>query len=208
VLQVEEYVEEGSDKLKQMAEEVRCSYPQTSKLSDTQRCTDVDQHTRILQAKEEFDRLAELSKARADLAFDSALADLNAEAAEFEAQLKASREELTASEQDFDQWENDLAVNRSEGQFFQSLYQKDKKRPAGADAAQLQARARKVVEPARQEIGSPLRFYLFLFLVAILGADVGADLLTEEPSAGPDVLYTVLAFLAGWLAINERRMME
>ena len=53
-------------------------------------------------------------------------------------------------------------------------------------------------------MGSPAWFYLFLALAFILAADVGADLASDAPSVGPDVLYTALAALAAWLAVNER----
>lgn len=41
------------------------------------------------------------------------------------------------------QWEQDMAVARSEGQFFKSLYQSDAKRPVGADAQALRVRGRR-----------------------------------------------------------------
>lgn len=43
-------------------------------------------------------------------------------------------------ERELAQWEQDVAVSRSQGQFFQSLYQADKKRPVGEDAQQLKVR--------------------------------------------------------------------
>jgi hypothetical protein len=39
-----------------------------------------------------------------------------------------------------------------------------------------QARADKVVEPARSEVGSWLRYYLFTFLAFVLAVEVGIDL--------------------------------
>ena len=177
LLQVEEYVEDSGEKLKQIAEE----------------------------AKEEMERLANLSKMRGDLAFDSALADINKEADEFEEQLKKSREEQAALDEEFSMWETDMAASRSEGQFFKNLYQTDKKKPVGESSEMLKERARRVLDPARQEIGSPVRFYLFLSLAFLLAADVGADIASDDPSMGPDILYTALAAMAVWLSFNERK---
>ena len=44
---------------------------------------------------------------------------------------------VQAEEQQFAQWEQDMAVARSQGQFFQSLYQADRKKPVGEDVAHL-----------------------------------------------------------------------
>ena len=168
---------ESSDKLKQVADE----------------------------AKEEMERAAEVSKLRSEVAFDSALADINREADEFAAQLRRSREAAEASERDFESWEAGVAANRSEGQFFQTLYQSDKKRPVGQSVEELRARAERVKEPAKAELGSSLRVNLFFVLAFLMAAQVGADLASGAPSPGPDVLYTALAALAVWLALNERR---
>ena len=177
---MEEYVEESGDKLKQVADE----------------------------AKEEMERLAELTKMRGDLAFDSALADINKEADDFTEQLRKSREEQAAKDAEFKDWEVDMNATRSEGQFFKNLYQTDKKTPVGESSEMLKRRAQKVIEPARKEIGSPVRFYLFLVLGFLLAADVGADLASSEPSMGPDVLYTTLTALAIWLAFKEKEALK
>ncbi len=177
---MEEYVEESGGRLKEIADE----------------------------AKEEMERLAELTKMRGDLAFDSALADINKEADEFTEQLRKSREEQAAKDAEFNEWEVDMNATRSEGQFFKNLYQTDKKRPVGESAEMLKQRAARVIEPARQEISSPIRFYLFLVLGFLLAADVGADMASNEPSLGPDLLYTTLAALSVWLAINEKKALK
>jgi len=179
-LQVEEYVEESGDKLKDIADE----------------------------AKEEMERLAELTKMRGDVAFDSALADINKEADEFAEQLRKSREEQAAKDAEFDNWEVDINASRSEGQFFKNLYQTDKKKPLGESVEKMKQKAQRVIEPARQEIRSPIRFYLFLVLGFLLAADAGADLASSEPSLGQDVLYLGLCALAVWLAINEKRALK
>eukprot|EP00887_Chlorella_sp_A99_P001253 scaffold14.g1253.t1 len=203
--QVEEMVEEKSEELRQVAE----------------------------GAKEELDKLRELTEQRASLAFDrrgggrgeAALADLNKEADDFEEQLRRSREELEASrgkrsrgekgararETELVQWENDVAVSRSQGQFFQSLYQADKKRPVGESSdmlrrPQAQQQADKVKEPARTEIRqvSRARFYLFALLAFLLAAQGVTDLASDAPSALQDTLYILLAVALGFTAVRER----
>lgn len=179
--QVEEMVEEKSEELRQVAE----------------------------GAKEELDKLRELTEQRASLAFDSALADLNKEADDFEEQLRRSREELEARETELVQWENDVAVSRSQGQFFQSLYQADKKRPVGESSdmlrrQQAQQQADKVKEPARTEISSRARFYLFALLAFLLAAQGVTDLASDAPSALQDTLYILLAVALGFTAVRER----
>lgn len=158
-----------------------------------------------LQAKAEFDKQAKLSNMRSEVAFDSAMADINRIADEFEEELQRSREQSAALEAEQEAWEDDVAVSRSQGQFFQSLYQKDRKRPVGESTEQLKERAAKVVQPAQAEVSSPLRGNLYLVLAFLLAADVGADLSSAEPSLGPDVLYTALAALAVWLSFNEKK---
>ncbi|PRW51121.1 hypothetical protein C2E21_5514 [Chlorella sorokiniana] len=174
---VEEFVEEEAEGLKAKAEE----------------------------AKEELDKLADLQNLRAEVAFNSALADINREADEFEEQLRRSREEREAAERDLEAWEDDVAVARSQGQFFQSLYQTKAKRPVGLNSEQLQERAQKVVQPARTEMGSRLRYYLFAFLAFVLASEVVFDLQSDAPSALQDVIYTLLVIALGVTAFNERK---
>lgn len=159
------------------------------------------------EAKEELDKLADLQNLKAEVAFNSALADINREADEFEEQLRRSREERQAAERELEQWEDDVAVARSQGQFFQSLYQTQKKRPVGLSSEQLQERASKVAAPARSELGSRIRYYLFAFLAFVLASEVAVDLASESPSAFQDVLYTLLVVLLGVTAFNERKTM-
>lgn len=157
------------------------------------------------EAKEELDRLADLQNLKAEVAFNSALADINREADEFEEQLRRSREERQAAEKELEQWEDDVAVARSQGQFFQSLYQTKKKRPVGLSSEQLQERAARVAAPARSELGSRIRYYLFAFLAFVLASEVAVDLTSDSPSAFQDVLYTLLVVLLGVTAFNERK---
>lgn len=168
-------------------------------------------------AKEEMDKLAEINRLRSDVAFDSAMADINLEVDEFEEQLRKSREEQKAKEKEFNEWERGVAESRSEGHFFKSLYRppenksvpgvgKDGKDGKGDSEDDASARAKNAMNAVRvEETTSPLRMYLFLGLSFILIADVGADVSSADPSLGPDVLYTGLAALAVWLAMNERK---
>lgn len=174
---VEQYVEDSSEKLRQKAE----------------------------SAKEELDKLEELANARGNLAFDSAIADINKEADEFEEQLKRNREEIERREKEQLLWEDDVARQRSEGQFFKQLYER---KTTGLDedtVEEAHRRAYKVKETAKEEVRSPIRLYLFFALAFLLAADVGADVASGDPSLGPDVLYTGLAALSCWLALNEKR---
>ena len=171
---VEEYVEDSGERLKEKAE----------------------------SAKEDLDKLEEVARARGALAFDSAMADINREADEFEEQLRRSREELERKDKEQTAWEKNVAKLRSEGQFFKRLYEEEGEEDPKSDGFEF--RASKVQEPAKEEIGSPVRTYLFLALAFLLAADVGADIASEYPSYGPDALYTGLAALSCWLAMNER----
>ncbi|GAB4818398.1 hypothetical protein N2152v2_005444 [Parachlorella kessleri] len=177
MVQVESFVDEKREGLKQKAEE----------------------------GKAEFDKIAELAALKSELAFNSALADINKEADEFEEELRKSREALKAEEQQFAQWEQDMAVARSQGQFFQSLYQADRKKPVGEDLQHLKAQAARVQEPAKQELGSTLRLYTFAVSAAVLASLALIDLRSDSPSPVQDVLYIVLALLLTWSSYNERR---
>ncbi len=194
---VESYVEESGEHLRAVAEE----------------------------AKAAMEAAAELSRLRSEVAFDSALADINAEADAFEAQLRAARAASDVAEAEQAEWEAGLAASRSEGQFFKSLYPAEPRGAGGAsggaaspsgrggaygnlDADALAARraaAARVGEPAAAAARSPLRAALFGALGALLLADAGADLASAAPDRGADALYAGLAALAAWLAVNERR---
>jgi hypothetical protein len=54
-------------------------------------------------------------------------------------------------------------------------------------------------------VSSSLRANLYFVLSFLLAAQVGADVASADPSVGPDLLYSSLAALAVWLAVNERR---
>lgn len=173
------------------------------------------------EAKEEMDRAAELAKLRGDLAFDSALADINREADKFERKLKKSREEMEMKRREFREWEKDVAESRSAGQFFKNLYtsretteeDEDQEKGGGLGSgmmskSDIRQRAEKVVDPAIEETRSPARLYIFSLLGAVLVIDIVLDATSPSPSVGLDGLYGVLAALAAWLAINEQKALR
>lgn len=77
--------------------------------------------------------------------------------------------------------------------------------PAAAEAARRVAA--KVEAPAHEEVGSPLRLWLFAYMAAILALVVGQDLTTAAPSLGLDALYGVLGLVLGVNAWNERQVL-
>lgn len=178
---VADFVEEEADKLRLLAE----------------------------QAKVEAEELGNLQKDRSNLAFDSALADINVLANEFEEELKKAREETKADAAEFTNWQKQMAVDRSEGQFFKSLYQPETDAQTSKpldpyDKEQIQQRATTVRKPAEREIRSPLRLYIFGLLSIILTGSVGLDLLSSSPSPTQDALYSIIAVLMGITAMQER----
>jgi len=91
---LDEHVKESGEKLKALAEE----------------------------AKDEMDKAAELAKLRGDLAFDSALADINREADKFERKLRQRREAMEQEREEMQAWVRDVGDSRNQGQFFGNLY--------------------------------------------------------------------------------------
>lgn len=191
---LDQHVKESGDKLKAIAEE----------------------------AKEEMDRAAELAKLRGDLAFDSALADINREADKFERKLRQRREAMEQEREEMKAWVRDVEDSRNEGQFFGNLYgdlveeeeeSKDgRKRFADMDPYEKQEvmeRRRRVIEPAEEEIKSPARMYIFMVLGGMLLVNVVSDVCSEQgPSWGLDGLYCVLASIACWIVVSERKALE
>jgi hypothetical protein len=147
---LDEHVEDSSNKLRALAED----------------------------AKEEMDRAAELAKLRGDLAFDSALADIQREADKYERKLRKRREAMEQESREFKDWERDMVDGRNEGQFFGNLYQheKDDDDDLVDQDARRQSR-RRVIEPAKKEATSPARLYIFAALGAILVAEILFDVL-------------------------------
>lgn len=177
---LDEHVEDSSNKLRALAED----------------------------AKVEMDRAAELAKLRGDLAFDSALADIQREADKYERKLRKRREAMEQESREFKDWERDMVDGRNEGQFFGNLYQYEK--DDDDDLVDQDARRksrRRVIEPAKKEATSPARLYIFAALGTILVAEILFDVLINEngPSLGLDSLYWALALYAAWLVANERK---
>lgn len=192
---LDDHVKESSEKLKALAED----------------------------AKDEMDKAAELAKLRGDLAFDSALADINREADKFERKLRQRREAMEQEREEMQAWVRDVGDSRNQGQFFGNLYgeyldEEDmdgtkKKRFADIDPYEkLQAmeRRKRVIEPAEKEIRSPARMYLFMVLGGMLVVNVVSDVCQAEapPSWGLDGLYLVLALIAFWIVVSERKEIE
>ncbi|DBA71740.1 TPA: hypothetical protein ACH3X2_011013 [Trebouxia sp. C0005] len=176
---VKDFVKEESEKLRQAAEE----------------------------AKDEVDQLSRLTRDRSNLAFDSATADINKLADDFEEQLKASREKLEADDQEFMDWEQKTAIKRSEGTFFQNLYRIKKELPGAQAAAavntEMQAQEAEqraeAVEAAVQQTPpqSAIKLYVTSALTAVLSFAVVSDALSKSPSWGQDGIYIAIVLLLG-----------
>lgn len=184
--QLDEHVKESGEKLKAIAED----------------------------AKEEMDRAAELAMLRGDLAFDSALADINREADKFERKLRQRRQAMEQESQDMKEWVRDIGGRRNDGQFFGNLYDSyaaDGEENDGglADPEMMMERRRHVIEPAREEIQSPVRMYLFMVLAGMLLVNVFLDIVGDDgPNWGLDGLYGGLALFACWIVVSERKELE
>jgi len=178
------------------------------------------------EAKEEMDKAAELAKLRGDLAFDSALADINREADKFERKLRQRREAMEQEREEMQAWVRDVGEGRNEGQFFGNLYEEyddEKKKTTTrgggrfvdmdpAEREEVMERRKRVIEPAEKEITSPARMYIFMVLGGMLMVNVVSDVVLalgqedgQSPSWGLDGLYCVLALIACWIVVSERR---
>ncbi|KAL3151568.1 hypothetical protein ABBQ38_012564 [Trebouxia sp. C0009 RCD-2024] len=175
---VKDFVKDESEKLRQAAEE----------------------------AKQEVDELSKLTRDRSNLAFDSATADINKLADDFEEQLKASREKLEADDQEFVDWEQRTAIKRSEGTFFQNLYRIKKELPRSETAAavktEMQAqeaeqRAEAVEQAVKQPARTAVKLYITSALTAVLSFAVVSDALSKSPSWGQDAIYVAIVVLLG-----------
>ncbi|KAK9837899.1 hypothetical protein WJX74_007463 [Apatococcus lobatus] len=135
------------------------------------------------EAKEELERLRQVATDRSNLGFGSALADVNQAADEVAEMLRISREKIEANDADFAQWQYDMARRRSQGQFFQNLYTaEDPGRPASRQAARAVDGSAAQAAPSllTQNIFSFLTAVLVLAVIAdvVSGApSFGQDLL-------------------------------
>ncbi len=192
---LDEHVKESGEKLKALAEE----------------------------AKDEMDKAAELAKLRGDLAFDSALADINREADKFERKLRQRREAMEQEREEMQAWVRDVGDSRNQGQFFGNLYgeyldeeeeeeEEGRKNISAMDPyerMEVMERRKRVMEPAEKEIRSPARMYIFMVLGGMLVVNVVSDVVGQGPSSwGLDGLYLVLALIAFWIVVSERKELD
>ena len=171
-------------------------------------------------AKEEMDKAAELAKLRSDLAFDSALADINREAEKFERKLRQRREKMEQEEQQMKDWVKDVDDSRNEGQFFGNLYGAISEGEGAAsreysemdqiERQQAMEKRKRVLEPADVEMRSPARLYIFSLIGATLVINIVADLLSSEegPAIGLDCLYGALAVYSIYLVLCEQKAID
>lgn len=195
---------------------------------------DIKQISEELHA--ELDEGYQIEKFRNDLESQEALASAMEKFNELEDEINAMKQQLQADKEELAAWERASAVARSKGLFFKSLYapeadsqqqQKGGSREGASSsqggsspfpgevkgsldpeaAAALQRVAAKVKAPAEDEVGSPLRLWLFAYMAAVLALVVGQDLMTPTPSVGLDVLYGVLGLILGFNVWNERQLL-
>eukprot|EP00884_Botryococcus_braunii_P021864 jgi/Botrbrau1/8361/Bobra.0046s0022.1 len=139
------------------------------------------------RAKDDVERWGQLMEDRANLGFNSIIADVNQTADELGEKLKESRARMEADKQSLAEWEQQSAVDRSAGHFFQSLYQVDPKRPVGGSSTS--SRASDIVGRAADEIRSPIRFIIYSFLTAVLLFALIAGLVSGKEVSAVDALY-------------------
>lgn len=150
----------------------------------------------------------ELEKFRAELGTSNALSETMQKFDELEAELQAIQEQTRRDSVETEEWEQQSAVARSQGLFFQTLYQREKGKPVGGllpDANKLATTTAAIRDTAAQQARSPFRMYLFGYLGALLAAAVGHDLLSAQPSLPLDAGYVALGGALGWYAYSERQ---
>lgn len=158
------------------------------------------------EAKAEVDKLNQLELDRSSLAFSSAMADINQSADDFEKLLQAQRREMEADEENFEEWQNQMAVDRSRGHFFKSLY------PAKIPKANSTVRQAAVTEQPKalpQPTPAPgnLQLVACSFLVGVLAMAVAADATGPAPSWGLDGLYVAIGIGLACTAWSQRNVM-
>ncbi|GBF99583.1 hypothetical protein Rsub_12208 [Raphidocelis subcapitata] len=190
---------------------------------------DIKQISEELQAQ--LDEGYQIERFRNDLESQEALASAMEKFNELEDEIAAMKAQLQADREDLAAWEKASAAARSKGLFFKNLYKPDADADAAAGqggqqqaqdgsggrfrgelrgsidpeaAAAARRAAAKVTAPAVEEVGSPLRLWLFAYMAGILALVVAQDLTTAQPSVGLDALYGVLGLVLGVNAWNER----
>lgn len=157
------------------------------------------------QAKNDVDRLDQLQSDRASLAFGSALADINQSADELEADLREQRAEMEADEAEFSSWQRQMAVDRSRGHFFKSLYPTEDPSHVEGDSHARQSPVMSESRPAPEAAGSQGQLMVFSFLAGVLLMAVAADAASASPSWPQDTLYLCLGVSLAFSAWQQRR---
>jgi len=175
---------------------------------------------------EQLEKKIELDKMRMDLATSASLADTLQQFKELDDEVQKIRDELQADQADLAAFEARSTSARNQGLFFQQLYKPDVTAGSdepGAGAAGgaasgtsssgssstlepqvVRALQHQITEPARRELASPLRLYVFTYLAIVLACVVASDVGGGAPDLGLDALYGVLCGLLGVNAWNER----
>eukprot|EP00879_Flechtneria_rotunda_P030311 GHRR01032931.1.p1 GENE.GHRR01032931.1~~GHRR01032931.1.p1 ORF type:complete len:196 (+),score=109.01 GHRR01032931.1:454-1041(+) len=147
---------------------------------------------------------------------------------ELEEQLQQIKDQIKADQADLRAFEVSSANARSQGLFFRSLYQPEADEDADTDSSNMAAAGSKsssssnskqlqklldpnaaaaavVASPAKQEMASPFRMYLFGYMAAVLALVVVQDLLSTSSKPGLDGLYGMIGLLLGLNAYRERQ---
>eukprot|EP00892_Ulva_mutabilis_P012827 jgi/Ulvmu1/9917/UM057_0075.1 len=156
------------------------------------------------QAKEELDALQELNKARRNLAFGSAQADIDEKFRQMSSELKASREQMEADQQDLAAFKDKVQRDQQTGLWFKSLYSQPGRLPkADYDNEYVKAVNEATVDAMKRR--SRKASFLFVSFVALSG------FLLEVSSGSPPLSWqaltlAVMAVLAGLTAYQESRL--
>eukprot|EP00246_Nothoceros_aenigmaticus_P009899 TRINITY_DN2592_c0_g1_i3.p1 TRINITY_DN2592_c0_g1~~TRINITY_DN2592_c0_g1_i3.p1 ORF type:complete len:302 (-),score=65.67 TRINITY_DN2592_c0_g1_i3:488-1393(-) len=148
------------------------------------------------QAKAEGDKIAEDILRGIEEAGSKVLKRFDADAQAFEDELASARAEIEANEKDFDEFEKNVEIARSEGLFFKSLYRpmKSWKSRSLEERNALEEQAAAISEVAKTSAGSKSRRYLYGVLIFLLTLT-----LVETVSAG-DFSWRKFAIYGGVLA--------
>ncbi|KAK9918942.1 hypothetical protein WJX75_008235 [Coccomyxa subellipsoidea] len=160
------------------------------------------------EAKEDVDRLQQLTADRSNLAFGSALADINKSADDYEEILRQSRARAEAYSRELADWEAQTARARNEGTFFKGLFKADVlQRPGGQPGSSPPEPSSSQIPGAESEsedntdkyaalrASSGVLKYSFSFLAFVLFGSVIADLAGDRLSVGMDGRNFLLGLL-------------
>ncbi|EIE19611.1 hypothetical protein COCSUDRAFT_67718 [Coccomyxa subellipsoidea C-169] len=163
------------------------------------------------EAKEDVDRLQQLTTDRSNLAFGSAIADINKSADDYEEILRASRARAEAYTRELADWEAQTAKARNEGTFFKGLFKADILQRPGDQARSSAEPSTSQVEGTDSSLGdqytdknaalrasSDVLKYSFSFLAFMLFSTVIGDLAGGSPSVGMDGRNLLLGLLLSY----------